>query len=78
MSQEIWPFKYQAFPYIFYVKGQHLTLHTENEWENVIFEVLYLMTHTCNLFEIWKDNIKFGLLVATIVFVHETIGITGV
>ena len=43
------------FPCIFYVKRQPLTLHIENVWENVIFEVLYLMIHTCNLFETWKE-----------------------
>ena len=66
------------FPYISYVKGQPLTLHIENVWQNVIFEVLYLLTHTCNLFEIWVNPhayIKFRLLGATIMFVHQTIGI---
>ena len=43
------------FPYIFYVKGQSLTLHIGNAWENVIFEALYLMIHTCNLFETWNE-----------------------
>ena len=71
----------QKSHFAIYVKGQGLPLHIGIVWKSIIFKWSYLINTIClklgitTVDTIPTDDIKFGLLRATVMFVYETIRI---